>query len=81
MSRTVTISIPVGEETARRLTGDARRAAAIGQLVDRMGRPASAEDPLAAVLAASAAAAGQASLTDAEIDAELAAYNAERRGG
>lgn len=78
----VDVVIPVHEETARHLAGDARRTAAVGHLVDRMVRPAAgAEDPLAALLTASAEAAAQAGLTQAEIDAELAAYNAERRDG
>jgi hypothetical protein len=45
-----------------------------------MVRPGSPEtDPLAALIAEMKAEARTAGLTDADIDAELAAYNAERR--
>ena len=79
MNKYVIVEIPVEEETARRLSSDSRRAEAVGRLV--MVRPSGAEDPLAAVLEASARAAQRAGLTDVEIDAELAAWNAERRRG
>jgi hypothetical protein len=46
-----------------------------------MVRPSSKDDLLAAVLEATAAEARQLGLTDGDIDAELAAYNAERRQG
>jgi hypothetical protein len=81
MSKFVTVAIPVEEETARHLAADVRRAEAVGRLVDCMVRPAGADDPLAAVLEASARAAERAGLIDAEIDAELAARKAERRSG
>ena len=79
MSTAIRIEIPVTEETARRLGGDARRAEAVGRLVDRMVRPTQEDDPLAALLEAAARAAQAAGLTEEEIEAELAAYNAERR--
>jgi hypothetical protein len=44
-------------------------------------RPSAKDDPLAALLEATAQAARDQGLTDEEIDAELAAYNAERRQG
>ena len=81
MSKFVTVAIPVEEETARHLVADGRRAEAVGRLVDRMVRPAGGDDPLAAVLEASARAAERAGLTDAEVDAELAARKSERRRG
>lgn len=80
MNQIATIPVPVEAETAKALT-DPRRLAAVGRLIDRMVRPTSADDPLAAVLEASARAAQQAGLTDQDIEAELAAYNAERRQG
>ena len=79
MNTITRVEIPVTEETARRLGGDTRRAEAVGRLVDRMVRPTQEEDPLAVVLEATARAAQAAGLTDAEIEAELAATNAERR--
>ena len=72
------IEIPVEAETAAALS-DARRREAVGRLVDRMVRPTRDDDPLAVVLEATARQAREAGLTDDQIDAELAAYNAERR--
>ena len=80
MNLSVKIEIPVEAETAQALT-DAHRRAAVGRLIDRMVRPTGKDDPLAAVLEATAQQAGREGLTDDEIDAELAAYNAERRQG
>lgn len=77
MTQRVKLEIPVGEATARALT-DARRLAAVGRLVDRMVRPG-AEDPLAAILEATAAEARSAGLTQDDIEAELVAFNAARR--
>lgn len=71
------IEIPVEEATAVALT-DARRLEAVGRLVDRLVRPG-ADDPLLALFERTAAEAREAGLSEAEIDAELATYNAERR--
>jgi hypothetical protein len=71
------IEIPVDAATAAALS-DARRREAVGRLVDRLVRPG-ADDPLIALFERMAAEARQAELTEAEIAAELAAYNAERR--
>jgi len=79
MNEIVTIEIEVMPETAQALA-DPRRRQAVGHLVDRMVRPAAGDDPLAAVLAATRLAAREAGLTDADIDAEVAAYRAERQG-
>lgn len=78
MNQVTQIQIPVEAETAAALT-DARRIEAVGRLVDRMVRPG-ADDPLAAVLDAAVLEARATGLTEADLDAELAAYNAERRG-
>ncbi len=69
--------IPVTPETAEALT-DSRRALAVGRLVDRMVRPVAGDDPLADVLRRTQEAARNNGLTDADIDAELAAFRAER---
>jgi hypothetical protein len=78
------IEISVDSETARALA-DPHRLEAVGRLVDRMVRPSAKDDPLAAVLDATATAtaadARERGLTDEDIDAELAAYSAERRQG
>ena len=59
---------------------DQSRVRAVGRLVSNLLRPSSPEtDPLAAVIAEIKAEARAAGLTDEAIDAELAAYNAERR--
>jgi hypothetical protein len=72
------IDIPVAAATAKALADDRRRAA-VGRLVDRLVRPG-ADDPLIALLERTAHEALQAGMTEAAIEAELAAYNAERRG-
>ena len=78
MNQTSKIEIPVEEATAAALS-DARRREAVGRLVDRLVRP-SADDPLIALFERTAAEAQAAGLTEAEVQAELADYNAERRG-
>ena len=77
MSKTVDVTIPVEPETAAALE-DERNREAVGRLVSRVLRPGSGPTPLA--IAAMKAEARTAGLTDDDIDAELAAYNAERRG-
>ncbi len=77
MNEVSKIEIPVEAATAAALS-DARRREAVGRLVDRLVRPG-ADDPLIALFERTAAEARQAGLTEAEIEAELAAYNAERR--
>ena len=79
MPDTIPVTIPVSPEAAQMLQ-DAERARRIGQLVSDILRPGSAgTDPLAALIAETKAEARISGLTDAEIDAELAAWNAERR--
>lgn len=77
MTEVSKIEIPVGQATAAALS-DARRREAVGRLVDRLVRPG-ADDPLIALFERTANEAREAGLTEAEIEAELAAYNAERR--
>lgn len=73
------VPIPVSPEAAAAL-GDADRRARIGRLVSSILRPATpSDDPLAALIAHVKQAARADNLTDSEIDAELAAYNAENR--
>ncbi len=72
------IEIPVEEATAAALS-DERRREAVGRLVDRLVRPG-VDDPLIALFERTAAEAQEAGLTKAEVEAELASYNAERRG-
>jgi len=78
MSKTVDVIIPVDPQAAAALD-NARNREAIGRLVSRVLRPGSGPTPMARAIAAMKAEARAASLTDDDIDAELAAYNAERR--
>ena len=78
MNNTVDVAIPVEPEAAAVLA-DPRNRAAVGRLVSRVLRPRSGPSPLAQAIAEMKADARAAGLTDADIDAELAAYNAERR--
>lgn len=74
MNQVAKIEVPVEEATASALS-DSCRLQAVGRLV----RPG-ADDPLIALLEITAAEAQRARLSDAEVDAELAVYNTERRG-
>ena len=78
MGKTADVTIPVEPEVAAALV-DPRNRAAVGRLVSRALRPRSGPSPLADAIAELKAEARAAGLIDAEIDAELAAYNAERR--
>jgi hypothetical protein len=78
MNQMSSIKIPVEAATAAALS-DARRLEAVGRLIDRLVRPR-ADDPLIGLLERTSAEAHEAGLTDDELTAELAAYNAERRG-
>ena len=78
MNQTSKIEIIVEEATAAALS-DPRRREAVGRLIDRLVRPGT-DDPLITLFERTAAGAQEIGLTEAEIEAELAAYNAERRG-
>jgi hypothetical protein len=78
LGATVEIAIPVDSDVAEALR-DPRNRDAIGRLVSRVLRPRSGRSALAQAIAEIKADARAAGLTDAEIDDELAAYNAERR--
>ena len=78
MSQVSKIEIPVEEATAAALT-DTRRREAVGRLIDRLVRPG-ADDPLIALFDRMSDEANKAGLTEDDINAELSAYNAERRG-
>jgi len=74
----VDVVIPVDAATAAALT-DERTRAAIGRLISRVLRPPAELSALAVALAELQAEARVSGLTDAIVDAELDAYNAERR--
>ncbi len=77
MDQAAKIEIPVDAATAAALT-NARRLEAVGRLVDRLVRPG-AGDPLAVILGQTACEAQSAGFNAAEVEAELSAYNLERR--
>lgn len=79
MDDLVDITISIDAEAAKALS-DPRNREAVGRLVSRALRPHGGPSPLAQAIADMKADARAAGLTDAEIDAELAAYNAERSG-
>jgi hypothetical protein len=74
----VDVTIPVEPEAAAVLA-DPRHREAMGRLVSRVLHPHAGPRPLARAIVDLKAEARAAGLTDADIDAELAAYNAERR--
>jgi hypothetical protein len=78
VDKTVEVTIPVEAEAAAALA-DARNREAVGRLVSRVLRPRAGPSPLAQAIAELKAEARAVGLSDADIDAELAAYNAERR--
>ena len=78
MGQALKIEVPVEAATAAALT-DPRRLAAVGRLIDQLVQPGGS-GRLAALLERTAAEARASGLTAEEIEAELAAYNAERRG-
>jgi hypothetical protein len=79
MDKTVDVTIPVEPEAAAALA-DARNRDAVGRLISRVLRPHAGPSPLAQAIAELKAEARRAGLGDIEIDAELPAYNSERRG-
>jgi hypothetical protein len=77
MTQTIDVAIPV-EPAAAALLGDETRRASVGRFVSRLLQPASLER-LFEVMDAISAEAVRRGLTDEILEAELAAYNAERR--
>ena len=78
MDASIDVTIPIEPEAAAALT-DPRNREAVGRLISRVLRPRSGPSALARAIAELKSEVRAAGLTDAEIDAELAAYNAERR--
>jgi len=76
-SRTVPVTLEIDPAAAAVLGDDAKRAC-VGRIVSRMLEPASV-DRLFEVMDAISAEARELGLTDEILEAELAAYNAERR--
>jgi hypothetical protein len=79
MPDTVPVTIDV-EPAAAAVLVDPRTRAAVGRLVSRVLTPHPGPSELAQAIVAAKAEARAAGLTDADIDAELEAYNAQRRG-
>lgn len=80
MPETIDIALPIEADAAAALA-DARTRMAMGRLVSRVLRPRPGPSDLARAIAEAKVEARAAGLTDADIDAELEAYNAEGRGG
>lgn len=78
MRNTIDVTIPVESDVAATLQ-DAHNREAVGRLICRLLRPRPGDDPLVEAIAALKAKVRAAGLADAEIDAELDAYNAARR--
>jgi hypothetical protein len=78
MDEIVNVNIPVEADVAKALDNLHTREA-VGRAVSRMLRPQGGEDPLLAAMAKLSLEAERRGLTQAILDEELAAYNAERR--
>ena len=74
---TVMVQIPVDEATAAALA-DPRRLAAVSELVMAVVQPTDDDDPLDRLRRTINREAAEAGVTEAGIDAELAAWKAER---
>jgi hypothetical protein len=79
MPDTVSVTLEVDAAAAAALA-DARTRAAMSRLVSRVLHPRPGPSELAQSIDDAKVEARAAGLTDADIDAELDAYNAERRG-
>ena len=79
MDDLVDVTISIDAEAAKALS-DPRNREAVGRLVSRALRPHAGPSPLAQAIAEMKADARAAGLTDAAIDAELAAYNGDQSG-
>jgi hypothetical protein len=77
-ARTVPVTLDVDPDTAAALQDPATRAR-VERLISRVLHPRPGASQLAQAVADAKAEASSAGLTDADIDAELDAYNAERR--
>lgn len=79
MPNLVEVAIPVEEKVAAKLR-DPQQRAAVGRMLSRMLEPDTGVDRLMAAIDRLKADAQARGLTDALVDEELDAYNAERRG-
>jgi hypothetical protein len=79
MDKTVDVTIAVDAEAAAALA-DARNRDTVGRLVSRVLRAQGGPSPLAQAITELKAEVCRAGLTAFEIDAELSAHKAERRG-
>ncbi len=78
MNEVVKVEIPIDAVAADALKDPATREH-VGRLISRIALLYQQQDRLADVFARTAQAAAASGLTDSDIDAELAAYNNERR--
>lgn len=80
MDTTVDVKIPVEPDVAAVLDQDADQRASVGRVVGRIVHGRRSTAALADAITRLKSRAQTAGLTDAIVDEELAAYNAERRG-
>ncbi len=78
MPKTVGLALNVNPKAAAALA-NVRNRAAVSRLVSRILHPQAGPSELAQAIAEMRQSARDGGLTDADIDSELAAYNAERR--
>jgi len=79
MTTLIVVAIPVEEKVAAKLR-DPQQRAAVGRMLSRMLEPDAGVDRLMGAIERLKADAHARGLTDALVDEELDAYNAERRG-
>jgi hypothetical protein len=78
MDTTIEVSIPVDPDAASMLA-DPQKRAEMGQLISTVLRESAEQDPLIRAIRAVQADVRASGITEAEIDAELAAWKAERQ--
>ncbi len=80
MNKIVMVPIPLSPEAAEVLRDDPTKLSLAGQMLTRMLHcPEGEPDPLLVIMEAMGRKAQAAGLTEADLDAELADWNAERR--
>ncbi len=79
MNQVVMAPIPLSPEAADALRDEPAKLFMVGGLVEDVLRALAPTDPLSAMMEAVGRKAQAAGLTETDVDAELAAWNAERR--
>lgn len=79
MNQVVMVPIPLSPEAAEALRDDPAKLSMVSGLVNDVLRASAPSDPLIAMMEAVGRKAQAAGLTEADVDAELAAWNRARR--